>query len=158
MTLKFFEIVIYIISMKFKSIVSKQSNESSLSSYQRVYLIADSFMGSIKMLIAIYILTLSYYFLGYFSFLEGDYTAIVGLLFMLFIITSPFIAYHIIKVILLNRKLKEWNKEYFYSSYTVIFDTTLAKGNRPAEKILYLASFIFSNLYEDNYKSSLDLS
>ena len=125
-----------------------KQNNSSLSSYQRVYLIAGSFMSSIKTLIAIYILIVSYYLLGYFSFREGDYIAIVGLLFIAFVITSPFLAYNIIKVIRLSRKLKEWNNEYLHSSYTVIFDTTLAHGNNIAEKKLYLASFIFPNLID----------
>lgn len=48
-------------------------------------------------------------------------------------------------------ELNTWNEEYLQSSYTLIFDTTIPKGNTTGEKVLSLASLIFPQLRADYF-------
>ena len=48
-------------------------------------------------------------------------------------------------------ELNTWNEEYLQSSYTLIFDTTVPKGNTTGEKVLSLASLIFPQLRADYF-------
>ena len=132
---------------------NESNNNSSLSSYQKVYLIADSFISNTKLLLTIYLLTFFYFVFALYVYIsENDSEAFVFLFSFLFIFTSPIIIFIFYKYLRLTQKLLEWNKEYLDSSYTLICDTTLPKGNTVAEKILYLASHILPSLREDYNK------
>jgi hypothetical protein len=136
---------------------NKHNTNSFLSSYQKVYLIAGSFIGNTKTLLVIYLLTFIYFLLALYTYIsQNDSEAFVFLFSYLFIFTSPFIIFIFYKYFRLTRKFQEWNKEYLHSSYTLIFDTTLPKGNTVAEKILYLASHIFPSLREDYYNFDIN--
>jgi hypothetical protein len=67
------------------------------------------------------------------------------------IIISPFLIFMIVRSKRFYHELNTWNEEYLQSSYTLIFDTTIPKGNTAGEKVLSLASFIFPQLRADYY-------
>lgn len=49
----------------------------------------------------------------------------------------------------LNRKFKEWDKEYLYRMYLVVFETSIPHGKTSGEKVLHLARSVFPELRYD---------
>ena len=52
--------------------------------------------------------------------------------------------------------LEYWTKNYFEQIYTVIFNTTIPKGNNEVENLLDLSRYIFPELQYDYVKYSHD--
>ncbi len=67
------------------------------------------------------------------------------------IIILPFLIFMIFRSKRFYDELNTWNEEYLQSSYTLIFDTTIPKGNTTGEKVLSLASLIFPQLRADYF-------
>ena len=127
------------------------SNEPPLSLSQQAYLLTTSLRHIIYTLTVFLIVVI-----GYFSFgILIDEPLLV--LVMVIVIILPFLIFTLIKSRRFYRELKMWNEQYLDSSYTLIFGTTVPKGNTTGERVLYLASFIFPQLradYIDYYYTS----
>ena len=132
--------------------MQKEGSESSFSLSQRAYLIADSFREGTKEPLSIYGLLVFYILIGVYSFFyEDNPRALVELLLLFFILTTPFLVWYVIKILSFNRQLKQWNIENLHNTYILIFDTTVPKGNSTGEKILDLARMVFPEAREEDY-------
>jgi hypothetical protein len=76
---------------------------------------------------------------------------------LLSLITSSYImGWFLVKAPHAYKRIKKWNEDYLENAYTLIFDTTVPKGNTTAEKVLSLAKLVFPELRPDLYVSPLD--
>jgi hypothetical protein len=80
----------------------------------------------------------------------------IGSLIMTIIIAVYIIGWFIIKVRHEYSRMHNRNEDYLHSSYTLIFDTTIPKGNTTGEKVLSLANFVFPELRDDFVASIWD--
>ena len=130
--------------------MQKESKEPPLSLSQSAYLFADSYKELTKALLAMFGVLTVYVLMGiYFFFYENDPRPIVDLMIIFYVIYTPFLIWFFLRVRSFNRQHKDWNTEFVHNSYTLVFDTTLPKGNTTAEKILYFANMIFPELRKD---------
>ncbi|MGC1134804.1 MAG: hypothetical protein WA941_18395 [Nitrososphaeraceae archaeon] len=124
---------------------------SPLSLPQQAYVLANSLRSIIRNLTIFFVGIIAYFSLG--IILNDPLFWLVASIILL----SPFLIAMIIKSRRIYGELNTWNKEYLQSSYTLIFDTTIPKGNTTGEKVLNLASLIFPQLradYIDYYYTS----
>lgn len=119
------------------------NHESSLSLSQQAYVLTTSLRHITYTLTILLIVAIGYFGLGIIT------AEPLLILVIVIVIISPFLIYLLFKSRFFYRELKIWNKEYLDSSYTLIFSTTVPKGNTTGEKIIYLASFIFPQLRSD---------
>jgi hypothetical protein len=56
-----------------------------------------------------------------------------------------------------NKQLEEWKEDYVVDMYSLIFNTTIPKGNTTGERILSLASMVFPQMRKDYIKYSLSV-
>ena len=76
-------------------------------------------------------------------------------LYFFFFLLAYFLLYYL-KSRKFSKHLKIWKKNYFDQIYTIIFNTTIPKGNNEIEKILFLSRYIFPELSYDFIKYSSD--
>jgi hypothetical protein len=140
--------------------INNDYDELSLSLSQRAYILADSLRETTH--------TLFYLFIGimiYVSFgVPEAYADNPDIDFFRFWITfiiiifSVTLMWYYIKARRLYKNFKKWNEDYLEQAYTLIFDTTLPKGNTTGEKILNLARAIFPELRSDYRHFSPDFT
>jgi hypothetical protein len=120
---------------------------------QRAYTIARSLRKASNWL---FILTVSILFfvslslvtIYYASLLQGEiyfYTAIGSIIVAVFV-SSYIVCWFVIKGKHEYKRMNDWNEDYLNSSYTLIFATTIPKGNSTGERILNLDKLIFPEL------------
>jgi hypothetical protein len=134
--------------------MQKQDTENTPSLTQRAYMIAKSLRSASYWLLA---LTISLLFFGALAlisynvlFKEGIGNFVTGSsLIVIILITSYIVGWFIIKARHEYSRISEWNEDYLGSSYTLIFDTSIPKGNTTGEKVLSLARLIFPELRDD---------
>jgi hypothetical protein len=134
----------------------------TLSLTQKAYIIAKSLRAASYWLL---ILTLSLFFFSLLALISWynnitsrtDSSNSTGwFLIVIILIATYIVGWFIIKGRYEYRRLNEWNEEYLHSSYTLIFDTTIPRGNSTGEKILNLAKLVFPELRPTFSTSILD--
>ncbi|HEY7569892.1 MAG TPA: hypothetical protein VH796_00860 [Nitrososphaeraceae archaeon] len=131
-----------------------QKSEYTLSLTQRAYLISKSLRAASYWLLA---LTISILFLSGLAFVTynisftRDVLNIITRISLLLIILIALyiVGWFVVKAKHEYNRIKEWNEDYLHSSYTLIFDTTIPKGNTTGEQILSLAKLVFPELRDD---------
>jgi uncharacterized membrane protein (DUF485 family) len=128
--------------------------ENTPSLTQRAYIIAKSLRSASYWLLA---LTLSLIFFSLLAFIsysisfsKSNPNVITGgSLIIIIFISSYIVGWFIIKARHEYRRISKWNEDYLHSSYTLIFDTSVPKGNTTGEKVLSLAKLVFPELRDD---------
>lgn len=68
---------------------------------------------------------------------------------IMILISSYIVGWFIIKARHEYSRISKWNEDYLHSSYILIFDTSVPKGNTTYERVLSLARLIFPELRDD---------
>jgi hypothetical protein len=123
--------------------LQENDSQSSLTLSQQAYVLTTSLRHIVYGLTIFLIITIGYLILG--TLVKEPVIALVSVV----IIISPFLVFVLIKSRRFYTELRTWNEQYIDTSYTVIFSTTIPKGNTNGEKVIYLASFIFPQLRAD---------
>jgi hypothetical protein len=121
------------------------SHESPLSLPQQAYVLASSLRSVIYNMTILLVLVIGYFSLG--VLVDDSLFFLVASV----IIILPFLIFMIVRSKRFYNELNTWNEEYLQSSYTLIFDTTIPKGNTTGEKVLSLAGLIFPQLRADYF-------
>ena len=131
-----------------------QEFENTPSLTQRAYIIAKSLRSASYWLLTLTLLLLFFSLLAIISYSisssKSNSNVITGSsLTIIIFISSYIVGWFIIKARHEYRRISKWNEDYLHSSYTLIFDTTVPKGNTTGEKVLSLAKLVFPELRED---------
>jgi uncharacterized membrane protein (DUF485 family) len=131
-----------------------QEFENTPSLTQRAYTIAKSLRSASYWLLALTLLLLFFSLLAFISysisFSKSNPNVITGgSLIIIIFISSYIVGWFIIKARHEYRRINKWNEDYLHSSYTLIFDTSVPKGNTTGEKVLSLAKLVFPELRDD---------
>ena len=84
---------------------------------------------------------------------KGDKFMTIYFLFF-FTIILLLLLWYIFQTRKFSKYFKVWKKSYFDQIYTIIFNTTIPKGDNEIAKILYLSKYIFPELRYDHIKYS----
>jgi len=131
-----------------------QEFENTPSLTQRAYIIAKSLRSASYWLLALTLLLLFFSLLAFISysisFTKSNSNVITGsLLILIILIASYIVGWFIIKARHEYHRISEWNEDYLYTSYMLIFDTSVPRGNTTYERVLSLARLIFPELRAD---------
>jgi hypothetical protein len=136
--------------------MQKEYTQLPFSLPHRAYLIADALKESTKQLLILFGGLTFYILLGlYLFFFEHDPVGLVFFTILFYAFLGPFLIWYSIKIRGFNNKLEEWQEDYIDDMYSLIFNTTVPKGDTTGEKILSLASMILPQLREDYVSYSL---
>jgi uncharacterized membrane protein (DUF485 family) len=128
--------------------------ENTPSLTQRAYIIAKSLRSASYWLLALTLSLLFFSLLAFISYSISFSKSIPnvitgGSLIIIIFISSYIVGWFIIKARHEYRRISNWNEDYLHSSYTLIFDTSVPKGNTTGEKVLSLAKLVFPELRDD---------
>jgi len=127
---------------------------------QQAYIIAKSLRSASYWLFALTISLLFFTLLAFISYIafatESISNITVSSLVITIIIAAYIVGWFIIKARYEYSRIHVWNEDYLHSSYTLIFDTTIPKGNTTGERVLSLAKFVFPELRVDFLASIWD--
>jgi hypothetical protein len=121
---------------------------------QQAYVISKSLRSASYWLFALTFSLLFFSILAFISYITfsaeevSNTTTIISLI-ILVLIAGYIVGWFIVKARHEYRRIRDWNEKYLHSSYTLIFDISVPKGNTTGEKVLSLAKFIFPELRDD---------
>jgi hypothetical protein len=127
------------------------NNEPSLNLSQRAYVLTDSLRETTRSLFYLFIGIMVYSVFGI-PEAYSDKPAVdffKGWIPFTIIVFSIVLIWYYSKARGLYQNFKQWNEDYLQQAYTLIFDTTIPKGNTNGEKILNLARAVFPELRSD---------
>jgi hypothetical protein len=139
-----------------KKIMSNEKNNDTPNLSQNAYVLMGSYLGLTRSLFRLCAGSLIFLLFAavILSSQEDKNLAIFFLFYFLFFL-SIFIAYFISSR-KFSKTLEYWTKNYFEQIYTIIFNTTIPKGNNEVENLLDLSRYIFPELQYDYVKYSHD--
>ena len=137
--------------------MEKGYRQPPISLPQRAYLITDSLSQGTKMIVT-FLLILTAFFLVLTTWivlgLEVVYLFVLTIIFL--IIYGPLVVWYLSKMRNLQSQWIEWKGDYNSDMYSLIFNTTVPKGNTTGEKVLSLASMVFPEMRDDYIRFSLE--
>jgi hypothetical protein len=122
--------------------------EPTLSISQRAYIISKDLRYLVDSLRTLLFVNLFFLALGWINTIHHfDET----LYLFVYLELSFFTVYFLVRFLLKSpyKKIEQWSEDYLEDAYTVVFNTTIPKGDSSAERILILASAIFPQLRDD---------
>jgi hypothetical protein len=129
----------------------QEETDDTPSISQRAYLIAKSLSELTGLPFIWFVLILVIFLLIFFhppsNRMFPDFVKVGALAGVAY--TSFILVWFIIKARRLNQNFDDWERDYIEQVYTLVFDTTIPKGNTTAEKILNLAMAVFPELRPD---------
>jgi hypothetical protein len=124
------------------------SDKPFLSISQSAYVISNDLKYFVDALRLVLLVNLFFLSLGWLNTIyQFDQTFHLFVYFELSLATVYYLVVFFLKSP--YKKLKQWIQGYLDDAYTVVFDTTIPRGNNSGEKILNLASSIFPQLRDD---------
>lgn len=121
---------------------------------QQAYIISKSLRSASYWLFALtssllfFSILASVSYIVFFTEEISDSITIISLI-LVVLIAGYIVGWFIVKARHEYRRIRAWNEEYLHSSYTLIFDTSVPKGNTTGEKVISLAKFVFPELRDD---------
>ena len=121
---------------------------------QSAYTLMASFSSLTITLLGVVGLSLLFFIIAadYANSKEDKFMTIYFLFF--FTIILLLLLWYLLQTRKFSKYFKIWKKSYFDQTYTIIFNTTIPKGDNEITKILYLSNYIFPQLRYDYIKYS----
>jgi hypothetical protein len=140
---------------------AQESNNSPPTLMQQAYIIAKSLRSASYWLFALTFSLLIFSILAFVSYLVFVTEDVINIITISSLVITIIIAVYIVGWFIIKARheysrMHNWNEDYLHSSYTLIFDTTIPKGNTTGERVLSLAKFVFPELREDFVASIWD--